>query len=67
MSKSQWRFKPRELTRAIESVKANGLTISGVEVDKAGKIIIVTGSPVGHVDRTNEWDEIDGRNQVEIP
>lgn len=43
MSKGPWRVKPRELRRVVESVRATGLTVSGVEIDRDGKIIVLTG------------------------
>ena len=36
-------FRQSDLTRAVKSVTAAGVGIARVEIDKAGKIIIITG------------------------
>jgi hypothetical protein len=42
-------------------MEAAGIEVQRVEIDKAGKIIIVTGKPQPGQDSTrNEWDGIDG-------
>jgi len=36
-------FRQTDLTRAVKAVTAAGVGIARVEIDKAGKIIIITG------------------------
>jgi hypothetical protein len=45
MSRGAYSFKQRDVTRAINAAKAAGIAIGRVEVDKNGKIVIVTGQP----------------------
>jgi hypothetical protein len=60
MSRRQLTFRQNDVARAIKGAVAAGLTVQRVEVDKAGKIIVV----VGQTDKTepnagaNEWDRI---------
>jgi hypothetical protein len=52
-------FRQTDVARAVKGAVAAGLTVQRVEVDKAGKIIVVVGEP-GKVaaSETNEWDRI---------
>jgi hypothetical protein len=51
-------FRQREVSRAIRSVQATGLPISGVDIDpRSGKISITTGSPTS-AGNSNPWDEV---------
>jgi hypothetical protein len=49
------------VTRAVKAVAAAGVGIARVEIDNAGKIVIVTGS-VSHTPskggEANEWDRV---------
>ena len=61
MSRGPQTFRQRDLTRAVKAVVAAGVDVLRVEVDKAGRIIVVTGKP--DENRTpkgeaNEWDRI---------
>ena len=38
-------FRQRDMTRAIKAARLAGLNVERVEVDKDGKIIVVTGKP----------------------
>jgi hypothetical protein len=38
-------FRQRDLTRAVRAVKAAGLDVARVEVDKDGKIVVILGKP----------------------
>ena len=42
---TQEQFRQRDLTRAVKAVVAAGVDVLRVEVDKAGRIIVVTGKP----------------------
>jgi hypothetical protein len=48
------------VARAIKGAVAAGLTVQRVEVDKAGKIVVVVGEPgkAEAVTGANEWDRI---------
>lgn len=60
MSRRQLTFRQNDVARAIKGAVAGGLTVQRIEVDKAGKIIVV----VDQTDKTepnagaNEWDRI---------
>jgi hypothetical protein len=62
MSRGPYSFKQRDMTRAVRAVRAAGVEVARVEVDKAGKIIVVTGKPSENpvpADRdASEWDRI---------
>jgi len=58
MSRGPQNFRQRDVTKAVRAVAAAGMSVAKVEVDKAGKIIVVVGKP----DKTkepeqNEWDQ----------
>ena len=59
MSRGPCTFKQRDITKAVKAVVAAGVQIERVEVDKDGKIIIVTATQpmesAGSASR-NEWD-----------
>ena len=53
-------FRQRDVTKAVRAVAAAGVQIDRVEVDKTGKIVIVTGKDLGDSSNNspaNEWDE----------
>jgi len=60
MSRGPWVFKQRDLTRAVKGVVAAGLPVYGVEVDKNGKIVVITdkakATTNGADTEKNEWD-----------
>jgi hypothetical protein len=62
-SRGQLTFKQRDLTAAIRAARAAGCEVVRVEIDKAGKIAVVT-SPLGLQEPTageaNEWDGDEG-------
>jgi hypothetical protein len=67
MARGTLTFRQRDLVRALKGAKAAGIEVAQVEIDKAGKIVIVTGRPTieqtGTGDDINEWDQINGHNQ----
>lgn len=61
MSRGPCRFTQRDVTKAVKAVVAAGVPVAKVEVDKDGKIVVVTGEPSNTAvpDReANEWDRI---------
>jgi hypothetical protein len=56
MARAPSTFRQQDVTRAIKAVVAAGVDIARVEIDKAGKIVIVTGRPL---EVTNPQDELD--------
>jgi hypothetical protein len=53
-------FRQQDVTRAIRAVAAAGIVVARVEVDKSGKIIVITqeGADRGKDTEANEWDRI---------
>ena len=45
MSRAPCTFRQADVTRAVKAVVAAGVGIARVEIDKSGKIVIVTGKP----------------------
>jgi hypothetical protein len=62
MSRGPHTFRQGDVTRAVKAVIAAGVDVQRVEVDKAGKIIVVTAgkneNPVPVDAEANEWDRI---------
>jgi hypothetical protein len=60
MSRAPSTFRQQDVTRAVKAVAAAGVDIARIEIDKAGKISIITGaaqtSEQGR--EANEWDSI---------
>jgi hypothetical protein len=59
MSRRQLTFRQNDVARAIKGAVAGGLTVQRVEVDKAGKIVVVVGEPGKDVvgSEGDEWDK----------
>jgi hypothetical protein len=58
MARGPCNFRQQDVTRAVKGTVAAGVEVARVEIDKSGKIVIVTGTPVEEDDSTsNEWDE----------
>ena len=62
MSRGAQVFRQRDVTKAVRAVVAAGVEVVRVEVDRAGKIIVVTGKPNENNrpadDGVSEWDRI---------
>jgi hypothetical protein len=59
MARAPSTFRQQDVTRAIRAVAAAGVHISRVEIDKTGKIVIITADPtdrLGEMTEANEWD-----------
>ena len=61
MSRGQQTFKQRDVTKALRAMVKAGI-VGRVEIDKGGKIVIVTAKPEdaanGEKLGKNEWDGI---------
>jgi hypothetical protein len=57
MSRGPATFRQRDLTAAAKAMIAAGLGIARVEIDKTGKIILITGkpSPCDLDERSDDW------------
>jgi len=62
MSRGQQTFKQRDVTKALKATVKAGITVGRIEIDKGGKIVIVTGRPEdaanGEKPGENEWDGV---------
>jgi hypothetical protein len=54
-------FRQQDVTRAVKAVTAAGVNIARIEIDKSGKIVIITTHPSdqpGETTEANEWDRV---------
>jgi hypothetical protein len=61
MARAPSAFRQQDVTRAVKAVTAAGVHIARIEIDKAGKIVIITADPAGQSGVTteaNEWDRV---------
>jgi hypothetical protein len=61
MARAPSTFRQQDVTRAVKAVAAAGVHISRIEIDKTGKIVIVTNEPPGEpgeATEANEWDRV---------
>jgi hypothetical protein len=62
MSRGQQTFRQRDVTKAIKATVKAGIVVERVEIDKDGKIIIVTAKAEdamnGDNPEKNEWDGV---------
>ena len=60
MSRGQQTFKQRDVTKAIKATVNAGIAVGRIEIDKNGKIVIVTARPEDAANEEkpgkNEWD-----------
>jgi hypothetical protein len=48
----------RDLTAAVKAVRAAGVEVARVEIDRQGKIVVLVGNAAESVVSENEWDSI---------
>jgi hypothetical protein len=61
MARGPCTFKQQDVTRALRAAVAAGVEVQRFEIDKDGKIVVVTGKsqePVAEGRGENEWDRI---------
>lgn len=60
MARGACTFRQQDVTRALRAAKAAGETVQRIEIDKSGKIVVVTGQPETEATRAggNEWDKV---------
>jgi len=61
MARAPSTFRQQDVTRAVKAVAAAGVHIARVEIDRAGKIVIIAADPTdqpGEKTEANEWDRI---------
>jgi hypothetical protein len=61
MARAPSTFRQQDVTRAVKAVAAAGVHISRIEIDKTGKIVIVTSEPPDEppeMTEANEWDRV---------
>jgi hypothetical protein len=61
MARAPSTFRQQDVTRAVKAVTAAGVHIARIEIDKSGKIVIVTADPTdqpGETTEANEWDRV---------
>jgi hypothetical protein len=61
MARGRCTFKQQDVTRALRAAAAAGMKVERYEIDKDGKIIVVTGKPQEPAAESrggNEWDRI---------
>jgi len=60
MTRAPATFRQQDVTKAVKAVAAAGVHIARVEIDKAGKIVIITTDATenqsGESAEVNEWD-----------
>lgn len=61
MSRGPCTFKQRDLTAAVKAVIAAGCEVARAEVDKEGRIIVITGKPAdaSSNNEAGEWDDLE--------
>jgi hypothetical protein len=61
MARAPSTFRQADLTKAVKAVRSAGVHIARVEIDKTGKIVIITADATdqpGKMREANEWDRI---------
>jgi hypothetical protein len=60
MSRRSCTFKQRDVTKAVKAIVAAGVQVDRVEIDHAGKIVIVTAKSPESISGgvKNEWDVV---------
>ena len=58
MARAPSAFRAGDITKAVKAVAAAGVDIARVEIDKAGRIVIIALTDGGKPVAANEWDTV---------
>jgi hypothetical protein len=61
MSRGQQTFRQSDVTKALKATVKAGIAVRRVEIEKDGKIVVVTAPPqdaAGEKPEKNEWDVV---------
>ena len=61
MARAPSTFRQQDVTRAVKAVSEAGVHIARIEIDKTGKIVIITANTPdqpGKMMEANEWDRV---------
>jgi hypothetical protein len=58
MARAPSTFRQQDVTRAVKAVAAAGVHIGRVEIDKAGKIVIIAAGSEIEPKEATEWDRV---------
>lgn len=58
MARGPLTFRQRDVVAAIKAVEASGHQVVRVEIDRTGRIVVVTTRGAAQAPQPNEWDAI---------
>jgi hypothetical protein len=58
MSRGDQTFKQGDVTKAAKGAAKAGLNVRRIEIDRDGKIVVITGQPDQSPHELNEWDTV---------
>jgi hypothetical protein len=61
MARAPSTFRQQDIAKAVKAVMAAGVHIARIEIDKAGKIVIIASDGAGQpaqIPEANEWDRV---------
>jgi hypothetical protein len=60
MARRETTFRQTDVTRALKASTAAGINIARIEIDKSGKIVLITSGvgPLPADSEQNEWDSV---------
>ena len=58
MSRGLHKFKQGDVTKALKGAVNAGLSVARVEIDREGRIVVITGRPDQSPLELNEWDTV---------
>jgi hypothetical protein len=61
MARGHLTFRQSDVTRALRAAGKAGITVNRVEIDRDGKIIMLTGKST-EAEAVNEWGEVPHRD-----